>query len=133
MRLLLLVVLTLTLLALAGCEKMVDPRRPPEMVDPEPEPPDVAHARRWWNVLTPEQRGAALYGNDAAELAGYADLDAVTKEAANAAAAEIYGDGDHESVAAWWATLDCRQRRIAVGEGNTDDPSSPYCRDYPAA
>jgi hypothetical protein len=66
-------------------------------------------------------------------VAGDADLDGDTKEAANAAAGEIYGDGDHTSVAAWWATLDCRRRRIAAGEGNTDDPSSPYCRNYPTA
>ncbi len=122
MRLVLLV--PLTLLALAGCTGVVDPPR---------QPPDVPYAQRWWNVLTPEQRGAALHGVGAGGLARYANLDAATKKAANAAAAEIYGDGDHASVAAWWATLDCRQRRIAVGEGNTDDPSSPYCRNYPAA
>ena len=31
----------------------------------------------------------------------------------------------------WWDDLDCRQRRIAVGEGVTEDKKSPWCRDWP--
>ena len=32
---------------------------------------------------------------------------------------------------AWWASLDCRLRRIAVGEGVTADMDSLWCRDWP--
>ena len=90
-------------------------------------------------MLNPKQRVAALYGATAtAEQASaaqkeYGALGAVTKEKVNAAAREIYGAGGHESVGAWWQTLDCRKRRIAVGDGNTADPASPYCADYPGA
>ena len=30
----------------------------------------------------------------------------------------------------WWDDLDCRLRRIAVGEGVTADPKSPWCLDW---
>ena len=32
---------------------------------------------------------------------------------------------------AWWASLDCRLRRVAVGEGVTADMDSLWCRDWP--
>ena len=97
---------------------------------------DVVYAERWWNVLTPEQMVAALYGteaNDAQAAAAkmmYDDLDGVTKAKVNAAAADIYGHGGYDSVGAWWDSLDCRQMRVAVGDGNTADPSSPFCVMY---
>lgn len=125
----------LVLLALTGC-KAVSP-----LPDDEPPPqtattPLVPYAMRWWNVLNAEQRAAALYGDGAtaeqATAAGksYADLDAETRKKVDAAAGEIYQEG-FDSVAEWWGSLDCRQKRIAAGDGNTDDPASPYCADYP--
>ena len=38
---------------------------------------------------------------------------------------------DLSSEQAWWDSLDCRQRRIAVGAGVTEDKKSPWCRDWP--
>ena len=102
-------------------------------------PADVAYAMRWWNVLNADQMVAALYGSTAtAEQAAnakmmYADLEPETKRKVNAAAHEIYGDGGHSSVGAWWETLDCRLMRVAAGDGNTADSMSPYCRHYPGS
>ena len=121
---------TLVLLALIGCEEAT-------VSKPETRPPDLAYGKRWWNVLNGEQRKAALYGADATEEQAraaqkeYGALDSKTKKRVNAAAREIYGAGSHGSVGEWWQTLDCRKRRIAVGDGNTDDPTSRYCADYP--
>ena len=39
-------------------------------------------------------------------------------------AAELYGKGDHDSVGAWWESLDCRLMRVAAGDGSEADPSS---------
>ena len=97
---------------------------------------DVVYAERWWNVLTPEQMVAALYGTEAtaAQAAAakkmYDALDGVTKVKVNEAAAEIYGHGGYDSVGAWWDSLNCMYMRVAVGDGNTDDPSSPFCAMY---
>ena len=105
----------------------------------EPAPPDLAYGMRWWNVLNAEQRVAALYGAQAtdeqasAAKGEYGALAAETRKKVNAAAREIYGGGGHASVGEWWQTLDCRKRPIAVGDGNTADPMSPYCADYPGA
>ena len=127
-----LLISTLVLLALIGCDLTMPDAG-------EPVPSDLAYGKRWWNVLNEEQRVAALYGATATDEQAsaakreYGALDAETKEKVNAAAQEIYGEGGHESVGAWWQTLDCRKRRIAVGEGNTADPTSPYCADYPEA
>ncbi|MCY4482662.1 MAG: hypothetical protein OXC12_07290 [Spirochaetaceae bacterium] len=122
---------TVALLALIGCEEAT-------MSKPEaPRPSDLAHAMRWWNALHGEQRVAALYGTEVTNAqAGaakreYGALDTETKSKVNAAAREIWGAGGHGSVGEWWQTLDCRRRRIAVGDGNTDDPASRYCADYP--
>ena len=74
-------------------------------------PADVAYAMRWWNVLDADQMVAALYGSTAtAEQAAnakmmYAALDPETKKKVNDAAHEIYGDGGHASVGAWWGRL----------------------------
>ena len=101
--------------------------------------PDLPYAMRWWDVLSPEQRERALYGATAtdeqarAAQIDYGALDTDTKKEVNATAREIFGAGGHESVGAWWQTLDCRERRIAVGDGNTDDSESPYCAEYPGS
>lgn len=102
--------------------------------------PDVAYAMRWWNALTPEQMVAALFGDaataDQEEEAKkmYADLDDDTKALVNAAAAEIYDPmAVYDSVGDWWETLDCRLMRVAVGDGITADPMSPYCAHYPGS
>ena len=38
---------------------------------------------------------------------------------------------DMSTPQAWWGSLDCRLRRIAVGEGVTADMDSLWCRDWP--
>ena len=121
---------TVVLLALIGCEEATVSK--PEA----PRPSDLEYGKRWWNALNGEQREAALYGATAtgaqarAAQKEYGGLDSETKSKVNAAAWEIYGAG-HGSVGEWWQTLDCRKRRIAVGEGNTSDSTSRYCADYP--
>ncbi len=100
---------------------------------------DNAMAMRWWNELDGEQMVAALFGDtatdeqEAAAKKMYAGLDEATRMMVDMAAAEIYGKGGHQSVGAWWETLDCRKMRIATGDGNTADPSSPYCAHYPGS
>ncbi|WP_419842949.1 LysM peptidoglycan-binding domain-containing protein [Candidatus Poriferisodalis sp.] len=100
---------------------------------------EVAYAMRWWNVLTPEEMVAALYGTGASDAQAkaakmmYADLDERTRGLVNAAAKAIYGKGGFDSVGAWWESLDCKHMRIAAGDGNTADPMSPYCRHYPGS
>ena len=103
-------------------------------------PPDNAAAMRWWDVLNPEQRLAALHGDDeptpeqtAAAENPYADLDMATKGLVNDAADAINGNVDFASVGAWWQSLDCRRKRIAVGDGNTEDTTRPHCAHYPGS
>ena len=104
-----------------------------------PSVPDLAMARRWWNVLSAEQMVAALFGDmatpaqAAAAKMRYGDLDDAAKELVNDVTTELYGAGLHESVGAWWETLDCRQMRIAAGDGNAADPTSAYCAHYPGS
>lgn len=94
---------------------------------------------RWWDELTPQQRAAALHGDEptadqrTATAKPYAGLDAETKGLVNETADAIDGDGEAASVGAWWWGLDCRLRRVATGDGNTDDPASPYCAHYPGS
>ena len=96
-------------------------------------------AERWWNTLTEEERVRALYGDsatdeqDEAARKPYEELDEETKALVDEAAAELYGDGDFKSVGEWWETLDCRLQRVAVGDGNEDDPTSAYCAHYPGS
>ncbi len=35
---------------------------------------------------------------------------------------------DLTSVDTWWDSMDCRLRRVAVGDGVTDDPTNPWCQ-----
>ena len=103
--------------------------------------PDSAAAMRWWDALNPEQRLAALHGDEptpeqtAAAENPYADLDMATKGLVNDAADAINGNVEFASVGAWWRSLldDCRLKRIAVGDGNTEDADSPYCAHYPGS
>ena len=103
-------------------------------------PPDNEAAMRWWDVLNPQERLAALHGDDqptpeqtAAAGNPYAGLDAATKGLVNDAADEINGNVNFASVGAWWQSLDCRKKRIAVGDGNAEDTTSPYCAHYPGS
>ena len=103
-------------------------------------PPDNEAAMRWWDVLNPQERLAALHGDDeptpeqtAAAENPYADLDTATKGLVNDAADEINGDVNFASVGAWWQFLDCRKKRIAVGDGNAEDTTNPYCAHYPGS
>ena len=90
-------------------------------------------------LLNADQMVAALYGDTATDAQAtaakkmYADLDPETKKKGNDAAKEIYGDGGHMSVDAWWETLDCRKMRVDAGDGNTADPTGPYCTHYPGS
>ena len=102
-------------------------------------PADSEMAMRWWNVLNADQMAASLYGSDPTadqvDLAArpYADLEPGTRKKVNDTAYEIYGDGGHDSVGAWWETLDCRLMRVAAGDGIEADPSSPFCAHYPGS
>ena len=107
--------------------------------DPGVYPPDLDYAMRWWNVLDGPQMVAALYGDSATDAQAaaakmmYADLDPDTKAKVNMAAMAIGGDKMHDSVGAWWETLGCLLMRVAAGDGNTVDPTSPYCAHYPGS
>ena len=120
-----------SLVLLTGCEQATS--KPDDTV------PDVKYAMRWWNVLTPDEMVAALYGDNATDAQAmaaknpYADLDTTTKAKVNAAAQDIGGSGTYQSVGEWWETLDCREMRIAAGDGNTKDPMSAYCAHYPGS
>jgi hypothetical protein len=100
---------------------------------------DMDMAMRWWNALSPEQMVAALHGDKTTAAQAkpakklYADLDADTRKLVDAAASSISGYGKFDSVGAWWESLDCRLMRIAAGDGNTEDPASPYCAHYPGS
>ena len=109
-----------------------------DLMDPGVYPPDVLPAMHWWDALEPAQRVAAVHGGTATPeqitAAGnmYGDLDPETKRLANVTARDAYLQGG-DSVGAWWQSLDCRLRRVATGDGNTDDPSSSYCAHYPGS
>ena len=45
----------------------------------------------------------------------------------------INGHVSYDSVGAWWESLNCREMRIAAGDGNTTDSMSAYCRHYPGS
>ena len=118
--------LLLTVVMLAGCRHAHLPKAV-----------DVDYAMRWWNVLSPEQMVAALYGTEATATQAaaaqkmYEALDGVTKVKVNEAAAAIYGHGGYDNVVDWWESLNCTYMRIAAGDGNTHDPTSPYCAHFP--
>ena len=100
---------------------------------------DTNTAERWWNTLSPEQMVAALYGDQVTEdqaMAAkkmYLDLDDETRNLVDAATSEIYGEGEFNSVGAWWESLDCRLMRVAAGDGIAADPASPFCAHYPGS
>ena len=102
-------------------------------------PTDEPYAMRWWNALDGPQMVAALYGDmataeqSAAAMKMYADLDAETKVKVNQAAAKINAHRSFPTVGAWWESLNCTEMRIAAGDGNTHDPTSPFCRHYPGS
>ncbi len=109
-----------------------------DLMDPGVYPPDHNLAMGWWDTLDPAQRVLALHGGSAtqdetaAARNSYADLEPQTKRLVNDTAEEMYGPG-FDSVGAWWQSLDCRLRRVATGQGDTDEPSSPYCAHYPGS
>ena len=103
---------------------------------------DNAIAKRWWNALhvpfllttSFELKVQALYGDDAGlSIADettitakaqkvYDDLDAGTKALVNDRAMLIYGNGGsggkYEGVDAWWESMGCIEKQIAVGNDN---------------
>ena len=109
------------------------------LMDPGVYPPDIPPVMQWWDAFSPDQKVAALHGDTATPQQStaarnvYADLDPETKRSVNDAAVEARGPGQFDSVGAWWESLDCRRRRVAAGNGNTDDPSSLYCAHYPGS
>ena len=102
-------------------------------------PCSAPNAMAWWNSLNAEQMVAALYGDTAtpAEAAAakmmYADLDPDTRMRVDLSAVLINGHVNYDSVGAWWESLNCREMRVAAGDGNTTDSMSPYCRHYPGS
>ena len=104
-----------------------------------PNPEDVAFVGRWWDALAAEQRVAALYGEGGSEreravaMDAYSELFSSTKQLANEAGIELNGDGSWDSVGTWWESLDCRLQRVATGDGNEANASSPYCAHYPGS
>ena len=96
-------------------------------------PPDSALAMRWWNALDAAQRVAALHGDAATLEPGqraaaermYGDLDPETKRLVHTTTAGIAATTRLSSVGAWWESLNCRQKRVATGDGNTDGPGEP--------
>ena len=109
------------------------------LMEPGVYPPDIPPVMQWWDAFSPDQQVAALHGDTATPQQStaarnmYADLDPETKRSVNDAAVEARGPGQFDSVGAWWESLDCRPKRIATGNGNTDDPSSLYCAHYPGS
>ena len=97
------------------------------------------NAMAWWNSLNAEQMVAALYGDmatpdeAAAAKMMYEDLDDLTRMRVDLSAVMINGHVSYDSVGAWWESLNCREMRIAAGDGNTTDPTSAYCRHYPGS
>ena len=96
-------------------------------------------AARWWNTLDAGQMAAALYGESVTEgerkaaARPYGELDRETKDKVDQVAAQLYGDGGHASVGAWWESLDCRLMRVAAGDGTKADSSSAFCAHYPGS
>ena len=111
------------------------------LIDPGVYPPDIPPVMQWWDAFSPDQKVAALHGDPATLEPGqraaaermYGDLDPETKRSVNDTAVDTRGPGQFDSVGAWWESLDCRRRRVAAGNGNTDDPSSLYCAHYPGS
>ena len=102
-------------------------------------PCSAPYVMEWWNSLDADQMVAALYGAMAtpAEAAAakmmYADLDDITRMRVDLSAVMINGHVSYDSVGAWWESLNCREMRIAAGDGNTTDPMSAYCAHYPGS
>ena len=65
----------------------------------------------------------------------YGGLDPETKRLVHTTASGSYlrRHPASSSVGAWWERLNCRLKRVAVGEGNTEDTNSPYCAHYPGS
>ncbi len=109
------------------------------LMEPGVYPPDIPLVMQWWDAFSPDQQVAALHGDTATPQQStaarnmYADLAPETKRSVNDAAVVARGPGQFDSVGAWWESLDCRPKRIATGNGNTDDPSSLYCAHYPGS
>ena len=116
-----------------------------------PTPPDAAG---WWNTLSPDQRAASFYGDDAndedlkAVSPDYGKLDGPIRDLVHETASNLYGipgdwpevpshselEGAYRVIGSWWNSLHCEQMRIAVGDGNRnthqDEVNSPFCRLY---
>ena len=99
----------------------------------------VQNAARWWAVLEHEARLRAIYGKvqetERNRLLAwvsheYAMLEDELRTRVTYRAAALVGGGGYESLSTWWRTLDCRLRRVAVGDGNMSDSSSPWCAEW---
>ncbi|MXX07032.1 MAG: hypothetical protein F4Z71_09750, partial [Gammaproteobacteria bacterium] len=100
----------------------------------------VRSATRWWNALDAEARLRALYGNLSAAdrnrllpwvQFGFDLLEDEMRSRVLFEAIDLLGGNHYRSVADWWQSLNCRLRRVAVGDGKVSDSSSPWCADWP--
>ena len=109
---------------------------------------DDRRAAHWWAALESKARVRAIRGevlisedgviqnqewydrNLALLDVGYWELQGY-RTIVDHTVASLIGEGGHESVGAWWQTLDCGWRRVAVGAGRGAAPESPWCADWP--
>ena len=88
---------------------------------------DVATGTNWEHLLS--QSVSKPFAKMRAE--NRAQAGALVGELVDAERSGAEKTVDLSSEQAWWDSLDCRQRRIAVGAGVTEDKKSPWCRDWP--
>ncbi len=88
---------------------------------------DVAIGTNWENLLS--QSVSKPFAKMRAE--NRAQAGALVGELVDAERSGAEKTVDLSSTQAWWDDLDCRLRRIAVGEGVTEDTKSPWCLDWP--
>ncbi len=114
-------------------------------------------ASRWWAELSADERRRMLSGGhfvrkiqsgqtiSQAITSSYEGLNFAFKARVGALAGELANaEGENELTDAglqpldltspdkWWDSMDCRLRRVAVGDGTTDDPTSRWCQNEAA-
>ncbi len=114
-------------------------------------------ASAWWAELSADERRRMLSGGhfvrrtsptqtiSQAITSSYEGLNFAFKARVGALAGELANaEGENELTDAglqpldltspdkWWDSMDCRLRRVAVGDGTTDDPTSRWCQNEAA-
>ena len=117
-------------------------------------------SKRWWSVLAEGGRGMTVDVKDAqtqrhlhdarvrGSQAGVDQIERMHGEKVDAAVSMSYWklsssmralvgasagdlkDVGGQSAETWWGGLDCRLRRVAVGDGREADSSSPWCNEW---